>query len=300
MQNFRFIFLVFLLGLCEFSIAQSNEASIVSTDTLRNRKNWIVTGLVSQQIASSILEYHWWWKGDYHAFKFESDGGFNNYSLGVDKVGHFYTSYFYYHALNEVMKYGGFSKKSRRLVSIGMPAIWAISVEIGDGFSSYNFSPEDLIANFLGIGYGVLQDEVPYLRNFKFKFGYFPSNYFRDNQYRNWSLTADYNGHLYWLTADVHSLLNAPYKKYWPKGLNLGIAYGVDGFTENDQLGYLLANRQIQRKFVIGLDWNLGAIQTKKQSLKTLLNIADYIHFPAPGIRRINPDKTNSELFLLN
>ncbi|MFY8021498.1 MAG: DUF2279 domain-containing protein [Bacteroidia bacterium] len=274
--------------------------SFYENDSLKWRKRLIVGGLVMQQTASTILEYHWWWKDDYHRFNFESDGGFNNYSLGVDKIGHLYTSYFYYHAINEVMKYGNCSKKSRRIVSIAMPAIWALSVEIGDGFSSYNFSPEDLLANFIGIGYGVLQDEVPYLNNFKIKFGYFPSNYFRNNQFRNWSLTSDYNGHLYWFTADVHSLLNKPYKKYWPKGLNLGFAYGVDGFTEVDQLGYWVANRQIQRKFVIGLDWNLGAIQTKKQSVKTVLNIADYIHLPAPGIRRINPNKTNAEFLLLN
>jgi hypothetical protein len=282
-----------------YSKAFSIAPGLFENDSLKWRKRLIVGGLLMQQTASSILEYHWWWKDDYHDFQIYSDGGFNNYSLGIDKLGHFYTSYFYYHTLNEVMKYGGFSKKTRRFVSIGMPLIWALSVEIGDGYSSYNFSPEDLLANTIGIGFGVLQDEYPYLKKIKFKFSYFPSSFYRDRNYKNWALTSDYDGHLYWFTADVHNLLPQTKKKYWPKGMNIGFAYGVDGFSEVDQLR-LATTRQVQRKFVIGIDWNLGAISTKKQSTRTILNIADYLHLPAPGIQKINPDKTSLKLLLLN
>jgi hypothetical protein len=299
MQSFKIGILLLFVFLFNNKSLFADEFNKLENDSFAARKRWIAAGLVSQQVASTIFEYHWWWKDDYHDFQIYSDGGFNNYSLGIDKVGHFFTSYFYFHSINEVMKYGRFSKKSRRIVSIAMPAFWALSIELGDGFSSYNFSPQDLMANLMGVGFGVLQDQYPFMNNFKFKFSYFPSQYYRDVDFKNWKFVADYDGHMYWLTADMHNLLSKNKRQFWPKGLNLGIAYGVDGFSEVDQLR-LNTNRQIQRKFVIGLDWNLNAIQTKKQSVKTLLKIADFVHLPAPGIRRINPDKTSGHLLLLN
>ena len=53
-------------------------------------------------------------------------------------------------------------------------------------------------------------------------------------------------------------------------------------------------------KIAAEIDKKNKAIQTKKQSVKTLLKIADFVHLPAPGIRRINPDKTSGHLLLLN
>ncbi len=53
-------------------------------------------------------------------------------------------------------------------VSVTIPALYAISLEIGDGFSHYEFAPNDLLANALRLGYGVLQRRYQYLDNFTF------------------------------------------------------------------------------------------------------------------------------------
>jgi hypothetical protein len=38
------------------------------------------------------------------------------------------------------MKWAEFTPKARRITSVVLPMAWAISIEIGDGFSSYGYS----------------------------------------------------------------------------------------------------------------------------------------------------------------
>lgn len=254
------------------------------------KKKLIISGLVVHQVSSFYLEYKWWWQKNYHPFVIYDDGGFYNYSLGADKVGHFYTSYFYFQALNEIMKYGEFSTKTRLITATVLPFTWALSIEIGDGFSSYNFSHTDLIANTLGIGYGLLQERYPKLRDYKFKFSYFPTPYNYVDASGGWAPTNDYGGHIYWLTTDINNLLPGKNKGHQPHYLNIAIGYGV---AQLEPYAYT-------RKFAIGLDWNLDAIPCKKNGLRTLKNIVNYIHFPAPGIRFIEGQTPDFKLFLLN
>lgn len=187
------------------------------------------------------------------------------------------------------MKYGHFSKKARLITSSILPFTWALSIEIGDGFSSYNFSQTDLLANTLGIGYGLLQEQFPSLQPFKFKFSYFPTRPFSDWE-GNWSFTEDYSGHIYWLSSGVHSLLPDKLRSYWSPYVNLAVGYGVHLNNQN----------QYERKFAIGIDWNLSAIPCRKEGLRALRNIADYIHYPAPGIRSIPGRNTEYRLLLLH
>jgi len=302
---------ILLLLVLFFKTGYSQNDSAVAAldqteiDTLANKRTqfttkqkMIIGGLIAQQAASLYLEYKWWWQGNYHPFIIYNDGGFNNYSLGMDKLGHFYVSYMYSNVLYELLKYGEFKEKNCLLVSAVIPFAWALSIEVGDGFSSYNFSPADLLANTLGIGYAFAQKKVPYLQNFKFKFSYFPGQYYRENDFKNWSLTADYDGHIYWLAADVHNILPKKAKGFWPKYLNLSFGYGVKNFSES----YYYANQgyAVQREFFIGLDYNLNAIPIKNYSAKTAVKMIDYFHFPAPGIKKTGGGNWQFKPLLLN
>lgn len=286
--------IVALLFLCSSSRAETQ-------DSLRIRK-WLIGGsLAVHQTASRVMEYNWWWKGDYHPFRFYNDGGFNNYSLGVDKAGHFYTSYAYTKFLNELMRYGGFSDRSRKWTAYGLPTVWALSIEVGDAFTkTYGFSFEDLLANFSGIGYAWLQDEFPKLNAVSFKYSYFPSQFYRNQNFKGWTLTRDYDGHTYWVTVDMKKILSGKSKQYWPAGLNLAAGYGVVNFSEIDYYYSTgqFTNSLLQRKFLIGLDWNLGAIPARKAHKKLIRNVLDLYHFPAPGYL-IKP-KTEFSPLLLN
>ncbi len=260
------------------------------------RQKFIIAGLTAQQAASVYFEYKWWWENNYHPFHHENDGGFNNYSLGIDKVGHFYTSYMFSNLLYELMKWGKFSEKSSEWVSVVLPFAWALSIELGDGFSKYAFSSQDLLANSIGIAYAVAQRKVPVLKNFTFKYSYFPSDYFRERNMQGWSLVSDYDGHIYWLSADMHGLLPKKLKPFWPKYINLAAGYGLQNFRPLD----LNADKTIlNREFHIGLDFNLNSIPAKKQGWKTFFKMADHYHLPAPGFSKVGSDEWQFKALLL-
>ncbi len=143
---------------------QLEDTTAKQNQNIRTKQILIVSGIAIDQVVSFYVEYQWWWKGNYHSFELQPLET-ENYSLSIDKAGHFFTSYLYYNAINELMKYGEFSKKTRTITSIAIPFAYALSIELGDGFSRYNFSFADLASNSLGICYGVLQDRFKYLKN---------------------------------------------------------------------------------------------------------------------------------------
>jgi hypothetical protein len=278
MKNRTLILFLFFIT----SIANAQDSS--SQNRLNTKQKLVIGGLAIQQVASFAVQYKWWWKDNYHSFQFEPDGFINNYALGVDKAGHFFTSYMYFHSLNEIMKWAEFTPKARRITSVVLPMAWAISIEIGDGFSSYGYSWEDLISNTMGVGFGLVQERYPYMRNFKFKMSYYPTAFYRDNGFKDWSLTSDYRGHCYWLSFDIHNLLPQKAQRYWPEFLNMALGYGIDPKTTRDQQPRL-------RDFGIAFDWNLSSIKTKNKSVYAVKELVDYFHYPAPGIGKVQGER---------
>lgn len=256
-----------------------------SQQKLTRRQKMVIGGLAFQQVVSFGVQYKWWWKDDYHSFQFERDGFVDGYWLGVDKAGHFFTSYLYFHSLNELLAWADFSPKTRRITSVALPLAWAISIEIGDGFSSYGYSWEDLASNTMGIGLGLLQERYPYMRNFKVKMSYYPTAHYRNNGFKDWALTADYRGHCYWLSFDVHNLLPHKAQRYWPPFLNMAVGYGIDPKESYEVVPSM-------RDFCIGFDWNLSSIKTKNKSRYVAKELLDYIHYPAPGIGKAQDQST--------
>ena len=232
---------------------------------------------------SLVSSYYDWWKGAGQRFHFVREGFLRDYSLGIDKVGHAYTSYYYYWAFKNVMEWGGYERETAFWWAAGASAFFAVSIEVGDGFSPFGFSFEDLGFNLGGLGYGILQTEVPWFRNIGFKWSYVPSEGYR------WppKFTSHYDAHIYWLTFDMHNLLPVAAGEYWPEFLQLGVGYSV---------GKGLSEREI----VLGLDWNLEAIRTDSRELAWLIKQLNLFHFPAPGVKIFVHRPPEWRLFLLN
>jgi hypothetical protein len=281
MKSFVVIFMVF--HFC--SAAQEHETPAADNGIFGIKKNTLVTySLLGYTAASLYTEYQWWWKGNYHPFRYENDGFLHNYSLGVDKIGHFYTSYLYFNAVFEVMQWGDFDDRTMLLTAIAMPLSHALSIEIGDGFSTYAFSGVDLAANILGIGYGVLQQQVPFFRNFSVKWSYYPSGIIPlDRAFR---LTDDYDGHIYWLSWNIYGTLPERLQQYWIPYLNIAVGYGGKNISGRPAwVGTPISSPGIpERKFAVSLDYHLRAVDLGNGFAATLRNIVDLFHFPAPGV----------------
>jgi len=283
----RYIF--YLLLLLNLTLLKAQQDSMGNKFTLTQKL--ITTGIVAQQVASFYIEYNWWWRHNYHPFNLQNDGGFNNYSKGIDKLGHFYISYSYYHIINQLMQYGNFSKKATNITAVTLPAIWALSIEIGDGFSSYAFNPDDLLANYLGILLGLAQTNVKQLDFLKIKMSYVPSQVYLNNGFKNWSLSADYDGHIYWLTINLNKINPNIFKANVFKYFNIGAGYSLNKFKAYDP--------NIQREFVIGIDYNLSAIKTKGKTMNLFKNVLDLWHWPSAGVK-INAKTGNNYGIILN
>lgn len=287
-MKYRLGILLFLICIVNCVHAQSDTVAMHSNDKKKSidnfdfKKSLVIAGLVVQQTGSTLIEYDWWWKGTAQPFHFEKDGFWNNYSLGLDKFGHAFTSYAFTVAINESMKWADFSEKTRLYTGIALPAFWALSIEIGDAMSPYGFSLTDLAANFSGIAYGTLQEKYPSLKNVMFKYSYYPAE-------RNFRLSERYDYHIYWLTFNMHNILPSGIGKYWPELINLAAGYGIEGWNSAPPL---------RREFMVGIDLNLQALKTKNKTLTAIRNSLDIFHIPMPGIK-YTEDKGTSKHWLL-
>mgnify|MGYP002147368657 FL=1 len=287
-----FTFLFLLQTHLSFSQFQYPHQPADSTFWIFDRKPLATYSLVGYTVGTFYLQFQWWWKNNYHPFTIQYEGYFNDYALGVDKLGHFYTSYTYYLSVYNMMKWAGFDDNTAMWIGVGVPAFHAITAEIGDGFSRYQFSFDDLSFNTLGILYGMLQQRVPFFQNFNFKWSYYPSGKFPLWSER-WHLTGDYNGHIYWLSMDVHNLLPKDWKSYWPKFLNLAVGYNATNISHDD-IGIK------ERKFSISLDYNLLELPLDGETWWVLKDIVNRLHFPAPGIQKTGDGPWKVKPLLLN
>jgi hypothetical protein len=276
-----------LLLFCALSVRAQDTLAVTEgfseTPDFCGRKIW-ATGMVGGFLAGSLVGgYFDWWDDNSEPFHFFHEGWFNDNSLGIDKVGHLYTSYFYFHTFRNIMLWGGYKAPTAFWWAAGTTAFFALSIEIGDGFSPYGFDSQDLLANVIGLGYAMLQTDVPFTRNFNLKWSYVPRDGYR------WPprFTDHYDAHTYWLTVNVHNLLPSSMQDYWPELLQLAVGYGVD-------------DNQTKREGVIGLDFNLDIFPTHNEDLLLLRKTANYFHIPAPAVKFTTDKKPKYYLFHLN
>jgi hypothetical protein len=104
-------------------------------------------------LAAGVGGYFAWWKNsERHDFHTTAEGWFgrNTYAGGADKTSHFVASYAAATLASSL--YRSLGKTDRQAAWLGAGTALAASavVEIGDGFSDYGFSWEDLVTNGLG------------------------------------------------------------------------------------------------------------------------------------------------------
>lgn len=282
-KSFKILSIFLLLSVLSFSqIAEPVEES-----TFFTKKNITTIGITSIYAISVYEAYAMWWAEDtqpFHFLKYEHDLFQDPWHLGMDKTGHFFTSYFFYHFQKEILIWGGFEEEYSKYLSAILSGSFAVLIEVGDSFTKYGFDYKDLLFNMAGIGYGLLQDQYPYLRNFNFKWSFIPHNGFEGLS----KFSEQYYDHIYWLTFDVHNIIGESKFNYWPKFLNLAVGYSIS------------QGHPRKREFTFGFDLNLKEIfKTENQDLKLIRNALDMIHIPMPGIKLGSSNKPEYRGILL-
>lgn len=278
--------LIFLFTLMLPAIAQRSDTTSMKLFT---KKNVVIGAIAYQQVTGALVEYAWWWIDSLRPFHFKNDQFWNNYSLGLDKFGHFYISYLTFTTINEAMRWAEFTPRQRLLTATIVPAFWALSIEVGDALSPYGFSTEDLLANFAGAGYGLLQEKVPYFQNFTFKFSFWPTSVYLKGWPKHWAPTSDYNAHSYWLSVNMHRVLPRSIGRYWPELINLAAGYSI---TDRETAP--------KRELMLGIDINLRALKTKSAGATAIRNITNLVHLPSPGVKITKEHAPDYRLLLLH
>lgn len=286
--------LLFLLLFAELASAQTEPRDSLFLGL--RRKDVATYGTIAWSAAALWVEYDWWWHPDplypQHTFRMQSDGYFNNYSYGVDKLGHFYSSYLIFSATYDVMRWADIDENTALWVAVSLPAVHAVGIEIGDGYTKWAFNMSDLYFNAAGIGYGVLQVKYPYLRNFSYKWSYYPSSN-GGKKDPDWGPASDYSGHIYWLSVDMHNVLPESIGQYWPKYVNLAVGLGAKNVS--------FADTGIKRhKIAIGLDWNTNAILPDGDTFQVFKNLINTLKFPAPAVRIVPGEGVTAHGALVN
>jgi hypothetical protein len=221
-----------------------------------------------------------WWVNDYRPFHLYNAPWFD--ALGVDKIGHLYTSYAIYTSLHEVLLWGGHDPDAAFWWAAGVAAFHGLMVEVGDGFSEYGFDFRDVTFNYIGLTYGILQTKVPFLKNFDIKWSlYYPM------RHHSFKINDLYVYHIYWMSANVKNLLPEPVKRYWPAFLQIAFGLGAE-----DNL--------TTRTYNLSFDYNLEALPLDGRDLNLFKRLLNLFHLPAPGVKFAPGHAPEFRLFLLH
>jgi len=279
--KFFHIFILILLSTPVLAQRYHPEPNILYPDTLRKGR---LIGVVTTQgvvYFGSLTGLYFLWYKDYPqtSFHFFND---NDEWLQMDKVGHFFSSYYLSSMAYASYRYAGV--KENRSIILGALLSYAVmlNIEILDGFSEgWGFSVGDLTANTAGCLLFLGQQFGWHEQRFTIKYSYHPTKY---PQYRPellgtniiQNLVKDYNGMSFWVSGNIHSFL--PEESKFPRWLNVAVGYGVEG------VGMNVSGFDMYRQFYLSLDVDLTKIRTKSKFLKGMFTVLNLIKIPFPAL----------------
>lgn len=272
----RVMLLVFLLS---HLLSQGQNDS---TTINKKRLTTFVVGSTVVYGATLIgLSELWYSQSEKQDFTWFND---NNEWKQVDKVGHFFSSYYFSYTTAQALRWTGVKPKNSDWIGALTGFAIMLPIEIMDGHSAaYGASSGDLVANALGAGFfygqAALWKEQRIYPKFSFhrtEYAAYRPDVLGDNLLSE--MFKDYNGQTYWLSVDMDKFLP------FPRWLNLAVGYGADGMVyatdEENEANEFHAFRQ----FYFSLDFDLTAIKTRSKALKTLIFFANMIKIPSPTL----------------
>jgi len=257
------------------------------TDSLKNNLNtkrlkaFVITSSLGYSATMAGLHQLWYKEADRQSFRFFND---NREWKQVDKLGHFYSSFYFSYGTQRALRWSGVDKKRSDLVGAITGFLVLVPVEVFDGFSAaYGASTGDLLANAGGavffLGQQAWWNEIRIHPKFSFhRTGYaaLRPDVLGDNTISQ--VFKDYNGQTYWLSVDTDKFVK------FPKWLNIAFGYGAQDMVFARDHQNALNGYEPYRQFYLAVDFDLSAIKTKSKVLNTVIFLANIIRIPAPAV----------------
>jgi hypothetical protein len=272
------VFILAFLLLSLQSIGQQTDTTGVN----KKRLSFFVIGSTVAYTTTLVgLNQLWYSQSEKQDFAWFND---NSEWKQVDKIGHFFSSYYFSYGTSQALKWTGVAPKKSDWIGALTGFAIMLPIEIMDGYSAdYGASSGDLLANALGAGFYYGQTLLWNEQRIYPKFSFHTTNYaalrpevLGENVISQ--LFKDYNGQTYWLSVDMDKFLR------FPKWLNIAVGYGAEAMVYANDASNEANGYHAYRQFYVGLDFDLTAIKTRSKALKTLLFFANMIKIPAPTV----------------
>jgi uncharacterized protein YfiM (DUF2279 family) len=283
--------LVLLLFLQWF--APKLQAQILEPDTVFHKKRLLwVAGVEGTLWAGSLVALHQAWYKNY------STGNFHLFNdskewMQVDKAGHATTTYYLGKIGYDMLRWAGVSEQHSILWGGSLGLFYMTSIELFDAYSDgWGFSWSDMAANAAGAGLFMGQQALWHEQRLFMKYSFHTTKY---AQYRPdllgstvaEQLVKDYNGHTYWLSANIYSFLDE--QSRFPKWLMLSVGYGAEGMlggfeNPDEHDGVPLPHYDRYRQYYLSLDVDLTRIPVRSKFLRGLFNVLSFIKIPMPAV----------------
>jgi len=217
--------------------------------------------------------------------KFHTFNDWNNADMNIDKIGHIYAGILLSKGVYKILKTTNVPENYAVISSILSSILFQTQIEIHDAYyKKWGWSWWDFGSNVIGAVYPHLQNHIKPLQAINLKWSYHPSPAYKKGWYDHW--IKDYEGFTYYLTFDVHSILPSPVDNYWPKWLNIALAYGVEKVKLGKNIWNSSGRPLGDREWYISLDYSLLKLfNPESKTLREILDFLDNFHFPAPAVR---------------
>lgn len=280
-------------SLVQVQLLAGDSLSESLKDTAVNKKQlrYLSLGIGGLYVTSVAGLYQLWYK-DYEqgAFHFYND---NAEWMQIDKAGHATTSYHLGVIGYETLSLTGVSNTRAALLGGSLGLFYLTTVEVFDGFSAgWGASGGDVIANLTGAAAFISQQLVWKEQRISFRWSYHPTKYaqYRPDLFGTNALQhslKDYNGHTYWLSANIKSFMNP--ESHFPAWLNIAAGYSGTGmlgaYSNPDQYeGTPLPGYDRYRRYLISPDIDFSKIKTNSKTLHYLLKAFSFIKIPMPAV----------------
>jgi hypothetical protein len=276
------IFLVMLV--CPPALQCQNDTSIApgrdsssSNDKVNGARLAIVGGVTAGAItAIHLYQLNAWWKGARSKFHVRED---LVYAKNVDKLGHMYAGNLLTFTFSRSLQWSNVAERPSIVWGAVGSTLFETYIEVEDGFSKYwGFDRVDFAGDLFGAWYPVAQEFVPFLRNFNFKFSYYPIKSGSPSAIsgQTYTIFDDYEGQTMWLSMRMKELLPRSVASYWPRFLCLSVGVSVRNNESPNRYLVVFLAPDLDMTHIIPPDTGF---------LKTLGETLNFIHFPMPAVR---------------
>lgn len=282
--------------------AQSNAAADDSAMTNIRYRN-AVLALTGAYVVGSlpVMERVWYRDRERVPFHFAND---NAGYLQVDKFGHALGAHVQSHLGYNLLRRSGMSRSQALLYGGTLGLVLQTPIEIMDGLhEGLGFSWGDMAANAAGsallVGQVLLGDD----QIVRYKFSYRPSRYAATaNGYLGTTaverLLEDYNGHTYWLTVPLRTLVQNGSVPPW---LSIAFGYGADGMygefaNITEYRGVTIPETDRLRQFLLSLDVDWSRIETEWQVLRAVFAGLTFVKLPFPALELTSDGRLRGHL----